>query len=224
MATKIPRSFPSDVLRKFQDRPCFWWKSGGRRVSRSWNIRWAGKAINEKTQISFNRQINKQRKEFETLHNTIFKTKFRALPKTKKTKLWKEREKGKLPSKSVREGQNYLSRVLFSISCFLFLCFKSYYKSSKRSTFRIRALTNSIKMTTSTNQTTSKRKSERSLETQIYRRRMHLNIRDQVVTASRFAFIWFSSRLTGILNQSQNVEKQKERESGLRRTIDRWLF
>lgn len=70
MATKIPRSFPSDALRKFQDRPCFWWKSGGRRVSRSSNIRSAGKAINEKTQISFNRQINKQRKEFETLHNT----------------------------------------------------------------------------------------------------------------------------------------------------------
>ena len=87
MATKIPRSFPSDALRKFQDRPCFWWKSGGRRVSRSSNIRSAGKAINEKTQISFNRQIYKQRKEFETLHNTIFKTKFRALPKTKKTKL-----------------------------------------------------------------------------------------------------------------------------------------
>ena len=158
MATKIPRSFPSDVLRKFQDRPCFWWKSGGRRVSRSSNIRSAGKVINEKTQISFNRQINKQRKEFETLHNTIFKTKFRALPKTKKTKLWKEREKGKLQSKSVREGQNYLSRILFSISCFLFLCFKSYSKSSKRSTFRIRALTNSIKMTTSTNQNDLKEK------------------------------------------------------------------
>ena len=84
MATKIPRSLPSDALRKFQDRPFFWWKSGGRRVSRSSNIRSAGKAINEKTQMSFNRQIYKQRKEFETLHDTIFKTKFRALPKTYK--------------------------------------------------------------------------------------------------------------------------------------------
>lgn len=64
-------------------------------------------------------------------------------------------------------------------------------------------------MTPSTNQNDLKEKIERSLETQSYRRRMHLNMRDQVVTASRFAFIWFSSRSTGILNPSQDVEKQK---------------
>lgn len=183
MATKIPRSFPSDALRKFQDRPCFWWKSGGRRVSISSNIRSAGKAINKKTQISFNRQINKQRKEFEKLHNTIFKTKFRALPKKK---VMKRAWKGKTTDQKCK------GRAELPFPCFifyfmlLFLFFKTYYKSSKQSTFRIRALTNSNKMTTSTNQkTTWRRKSERSLETQSYRRRMLLNMRDQVVRAFR---------------------------------------
>lgn len=155
MATKIPRSFPSDALRKFQDRPCFWWKSGGRRVSISSNIRSAGKAINKKTQISFNRQINKQRKEFEKLHNTIFKTKFRALPKKK---VMKRAWKGKTTDQKCK------GRAELPFPCFifyfmlLFLFFKTYYKSSKQSTFRIRALTNSNKMTTSTNQNDLKEK------------------------------------------------------------------
>ena len=146
MATKIPHSFPSDALRKFQDRPCFWWKSGGRRVSISSNIRSAGEAINKKT---------KQRKEFEKLHNTMFKTKFRALPKKKVMKrAWKRKT----------TVQKCKGRAELPFPCFIFYFmllvsfFKSYSKSSKRSTFRIRALTNSNKMTTSSNQNDLKEK------------------------------------------------------------------